>query len=352
MTQEPSATFEAVYESGTSGLVPGLAVAIHDNQSNVVFGPTAAGIVELEVGGQPTGAYRAMLTAPATEGQYSITWSNDGSFDPQAGGGVEDLVIEDTSLELPGLGAAAAGILCNAWTSADAVAECCDADVPSDGVLLDASVAAASELLFLASGRRWPGLCERTVKACEDSTCLCCVQVLTSGYVVYPWDATDYWDRCTCDRSDRIKLAGYVTEISEVTIDSVVVDPSQYAVQEHHWLVRLDGSAWPCTTEVTYVYGKAPPVSGQLAARTLACEIAKACTPGVECAIPNGVVSVSRQGISFERAPLSRDADGKWSTGMFEVDFFLNVLNPNGLTRNAVSWSPVRGSRYARPVPS
>lgn len=351
MTQDPGAVFEAIYESGQTGLAGNLAVAIHDNQSNVVFGPTTLNIVELIVDGQPTGAYRADLTAPAAEGQYTINWSNDGSFDPQAGGGVEDLLVEESSFDLPGLGGEVGAVLCNAWTSAEAVAECCDADVPSDGILLDASVVAASELLYYASGMRWPGLCSRTVKACEDDTCLCCVQVLTSGYVVYPFDV-DYWDRCTCDRDDRIKLAGYVVEITAVTIAGDVVDPSEYEVREHLWLVRLDGTAWPCTTEVEYVYGKAPPVSGQLAARTLACELAKACTPGVECAIPNGVVSVSRQGISFERAPLSRDADGKWVTGMLEVDLFLNIVNPQGLTRNAVSWSPVRGSRYARPVPS
>jgi hypothetical protein len=99
------------------------------------------------------------------------------------------------------------------------------------------------------------------------------------------------------------------------------------------------------------VYGKAPPVSGQLAARALACEIAKSCTPGVECVIPNGVVSMTRNGISFQRAPLGRDANGKWVTGMLEVDLFLNAVNPDGLTRPAVSWSPVRGSRYARPAP-
>jgi hypothetical protein len=347
VTQDPGEVFEAIYEAGQTGLAGNLAVAIHDNQSNVVFGPTTLNIVELVVDGQPTGAYRAMLTAPATEGQYTINWSNDGSFDPQAGGGVEDLLVEESSLDLPSLGDAVAGIVCNAWTTTDDVLDCCTADIGSDLAVLEHAIVAASELLYLASGRRWPGLCSRTVKACEDDTCSCCVQELSRGYIVYPHDV-DYWSRCTCSRSDRVKLAGYVSSITEVTIDGVVVDPSEYEVREHLWLVRIDGSIWPCSTEVTYVFGNAPPVSGQLAARVLACEITKSCTPGIECAIPNGVVSVTRQGISFERAPLARDSDGKWATGMLEVDLFLNITNPHGLTRRGISWSPA--SRYARPT--
>ena len=350
MNQDPGAVFEAVYESGTTGLAGNLAVAIHDNQAVVVYGPTILAIVELIVDGQATGTYRAMLTAPATEGQYSINWSNDGSFDPQQGGAVEDLIVEDTVLDLPSLGGAVSDILCSAWTTPLEVSLCCSADVDSDGVLMDASVVAASELLYFASGKQYVGLCSRTVRGCYDDTCLCCVQVLSRGYVVYP-PGLD-WSTCSCHRDDSLKLAGHVVSITEVTIAGDVVPVDEYEVRENVWLVRLDGSVWPCSTEVTYVHGKAPPVSGQLAARTLACEIAKACTPGVECAIPNGVVSVVRNGISFQRAPLSRDADGKWSTGMLEVDLFLNIVNPHGLTRNAVSWSPVRGSHYARPAPS
>lgn len=351
MTQDPGEIFEAVYESGTPGLAGNLAVAIHDNQSTVVYGPTILGIVELVVDGQPTGTYRAMLTAPATEGQYTINWSNDGSFDPQAGGGVEDLLVEETVLDLPSLGGEVGAVLCSAWTTPLEVSLCCSADVPTDGVLIDASVVAASELLYWASGKRYPGLCTRTVRACYDTTCLCCVQILSSGYVVYPRGFED-WGSCTCSRDDHLKLAGNVVSITEVTIDGDVVSSDDYEVRENLFLVRLDGSAWPCQTEVTYVYGKAPPVSGQLAARTLACELAKACSPDVECVIPNGIVSVTRNGMSFTRAPLSRDAEGKWATGMMEVDLFLNIVNPNGLTRPAVSWSPVRGSRYARPAPT
>ena len=349
MTQDPGAVFEAVYESGTPGLAGNLAVAIHDNQSNVVYGPTILAIVELIIDGEPTGTYRAMLTAPDTEGQYTINWSNDGSFDPQAGGGVEDLVVEDTVLDLPSLGGAVSAVLCSAWTTPEEVSLCCSADVPTDGVLLDSAVVAASELLYFASGKQYVGLCSRTVRACYDDTCLCCVQVLSRGYVVYPWGHDD-WSRCTCSRDDHLKLAGHAQSITEVTIEGDVVAADEYELRESLWLVRLDGTPWPCATEVTYVYGKAPPVSGQLAARTLACEIAKACTPGIECAIPNGVVSVTRNGISFERAPLGRDDNGRWATGMLEVDLFLNIVNPNGLARNSVSWSPVRGSRYARPV--
>ncbi len=355
LTQDPGEVFEAIYESGTTGLVGNLAVAIHDNQSIVVFGPTELNIVELIVDGQATGTYRAMLTAPATLGQYSINWSNDGSFDPQAGGAEEDLFVEDTTLSLPSLGAEVGAILCSAWTTAEDVVECCSAEIGSDTTFLEASIVSASELLYEASGRRFPGFCERTVRACEDNTCPCC-QVLSRGHIVSSWSNWGGlnwgwldWGSCTCDPGSRIKLAGYATEISEVTINGDVVDPSEYHIDEHRWLVRDDGTVWPCQTLVTYVYGKAPPVSGQLAAQELACEIVKSCTPGVECALPSGVTRITRQGITIERSFFVRNKDGIWATGMGSVDFFLNTFNSAGIPRRATVWSPSSRARYARP---
>ena len=74
---ESSASFEAIVEIGISGLVGSLEVQIQDNIGNVVFGPTAANIIESPAG---SGFYQGVLTAPAALGQYSIAWSDDGTF--------------------------------------------------------------------------------------------------------------------------------------------------------------------------------------------------------------------------------------------------------------------------------
>lgn len=361
MTQDPGEVFEAIYESGTTGLVGNLAVAIHDNQSNVVFGPTTLNIVELIVDGQPIGTYRAMLTAPMAEGQYSINWSNDGSFDPQAGGAEEDLLVENTTLTLPSLGAEVGAVLCSAWTTAEDVVGCCSAEIGSDTTFLEASIVAASEMLYDASGRQFPGICERTVRPCQIDSCLCGGQVLSRGHLV-GWDGSCWGGfNCGCQPESRVKLAGYVRSITQVKIDGVVLDPSEYFVQGHRWLIHRSPGRWPqCqiidlpdtedgTFSVTYEFGKAPPVSGQLAAQALACEITKSCTPGVECALPTGVVRVTRQGLTLERSFFVRDRFGVWATGIGAVDFFLNGVNPAGIRRRGTVFSPSSRNRYARP---
>lgn len=364
LTKNPGEVFEAVYESAVSGLAGTVAVAIHDNQSTVVYGPTVLQIVELIVDGQGTGTYRAMLVAPADEGQYTISWSNDGSFDPEAGGAVEDLEVAETALALPSLGGEIGAVLCNAWTTAESMVVCCDAEFDSSGELADSSIVAASELLYLASGKQYPGICAMTVRPCKTDGCSCGYQVLSRGHLV-GWDG-DCWSgyECGCSALSRVRLAGHVQEITSVKIDGVVVDPDTYFVYRNTWLTRKDGLKWPrCqsldrddtdegTFSVSYSYGKAPPVIGQLAAAQLACEIVKSCTPDLECALPNGVTRITRQGITIERNALLRDPKTKiWRTGMDQVDFFLNAVNPHGLARRAIGWSAGSRSRYPMPEP-
>jgi hypothetical protein len=362
MQQEPSAVFEATYDAGVSGLVGALAVAINDNQNNTVLGPTTVGIIELTIAGNPTGSYRAMLTAPATEGQYTIIWSNDGSFDPGTGG-EDELLVQDTSLSLPSLGVDVSdSVLCSAWTTSENVLECCNTDnLGSDIVLLDSAIVGSSELLYLASGKRWAGVCETTVRPCGTDSCLCGLQVLSRGHLV-GWDEwRGCWSGfvCGCRAESVVKLAGHVREITEVLIDGEIVEPDTYFVRRNRDLVRKDGALWPrCQSTdvdddaagafaVTYTYGKAPPVMGQLAAAALACEIIKSCQNDESCALPRGVTRVTRQGITVERSYFVRNRDGVWATGIGEVDYFLNTVNPHGLLRSPTVMSPASRLRYA-----
>ena len=85
--------FEAVFESGLIGLVPGVELAIIDNVGNVVVAASGVGIVEQTIDGNPdTGIYAVTKTAPAAQGQYTLVWSTDGSFDVSTVT-VEDLVV-------------------------------------------------------------------------------------------------------------------------------------------------------------------------------------------------------------------------------------------------------------------
>ena len=362
--------FEAVFESGLTGLVPGIEIAIIDNVGNVVVVASGVGITEQVVDGNPnTGIYAVIKTAPANEGQYTLVWSTDGSFDVSTVT-VEDLVVRELGTVLPPIGVPASGVSlgpCSMWADINQIAACCDVTV--EGVdpfvliaTLTSAMTAASEVLYLTSGKRFAGACQRTVRPCKDDSCGCGYQVLSRGHLV-GWDGTCWsgYD-CGCTPLSRVKLAGSVRSITEVLIDGIVVAPDTYRVDEQKWLVRKDGLRWPrCqaldrdddeegTFAVTYVYGRTPPEIGQSAALALACEIYKSCSGAADCALPTGVTRVTRQGITIERTFLQRDAHGVWRTGIAAVDLFLNAVNPAGLARRGTVWSPSSRARYARPV--
>jgi hypothetical protein len=364
--------FEAVFESGLIGLVPGIEIAIIDNVGNVVVAASGTGITEQVVDGNPdTGIYACIRTAPADEGQYTLVWSTDGSFDVFTVT-VEDLVVRELGTVLPPIGVPASGVSlgpCSMWADINAIAGCCD--ITTEGIdpfvliaNLTSAMTATSEVLYLASGKQFAGACQRTVRPCDPlDPCSFGLQVLSRGHLV-GWDGM-WWGGfdCGCRPVSEVKLAGSVRSITEVMIDGVVIDPATYFVRNQKWLIRKNGARWPfCQTQdvdddapgafaVTYVYGKTPPELGQRAAISLACEIYKSCT-GAECSLPTGVTRVTRQGVTIERAFFQRDAQGVWRTGIAAVDLFLNTVNPRGLQRAATFWSPHRRSRYAPSAPS
>ncbi len=117
MTRAPSESFEATFNSGLTGLVGTVSFKIDDNEGNTVFGPTTAGILEIGV----TGIYSIVVTAPATEGDYSMVWSEDGSYDERHSSN-EDLTVEASILGLSALppltsDPSATGAPCAAWTT-------------------------------------------------------------------------------------------------------------------------------------------------------------------------------------------------------------------------------------------
>lgn len=367
MEQGPSAAFEAVLEAAITGLVGSVEVAIIDNDGNVVVGPTALGITENSVGGTPTGVYTAELTAPASSGQYTIVWSRDGSFAPNTVS-VEDLTVGVTTGGgiLPPITIDGGGALygpCTAWVDTSEIAECCQLPESSNPfeIILDLEKAAtsASQILYELSGRRFSGVCERTVRPCRTG-CSCDWQVLSRGHVIN-WGMDSWYcegNPCGCSSLSTIKLSGYpVREVIEVKIDGSVLAASEYVLHERRFLVRTDSGRWPScqdlsladtepgTFSATYQYGQTPPQFAKSAASQLACEVFKSCA-GIECALPTGTTRVTRQGIEVERAFFARDGTGVWRTGLSSVDAFLNSINPNGLQRGPTVWAP--GRRYAR----
>lgn len=370
MQAESAAPFEATNETGETGLVGTMTVKVVDNDGATPVGPTTANITEIGV----SGVYVWNAPAgPTPLGQYTIMWSTDGSYDPDT--------VSTESLEIVAAGAStpspipSPGVLaqsvgpCTAWLTGDDVALCCNAeDVGTMYELYDDAADVASQLLYEASGRRWPGLCSRDgVRPCHGG-CNCGFQVLSRGHIVqdpylYPVSACE-GRSCWCNDLSRVKLAGYAQEITQVKIDGAVLDASVYRLDEHKWLTRVDGGRWPScahgdradtedgTFSVSYTFGKAPPLAGIEAAKVLACQIYTRCSNSgdVDCAVPQGAVRITRQGITVERAFFRWSREGGWQSGMDAVDQFLNLYNPHGIPRRALFTGPGSRGRYARPV--
>jgi hypothetical protein len=229
---------------------------------------------------------------------------------------------------------------CEAWIDAEAVFDCgpCAA-IPDDeqnATLAEQAAEAASELLYFWSGKRFPGECEATVAPCRIGNW--CGQTIEGVPIAVYLDGCDpctcgAYDpaACSCSKPPTIRLPGRVIEVSEVVVAGEVLDPGDYTVQEHRYLIRTDGGTWPVCQDladpsftVTYTRGQAPPASGVLAAKELACDFYKGCSGG-DCSVPANVTNLVRQGVTmqFVRPTDIGLRDGVVHTGLRAVSMFL-----------------------------
>lgn len=241
-----------------------------------------------------------------------------------------------------------------AWTGINT--GCCD-DFWA-GLTLEEQTAASTAATFImwaATGRQY-GLCEITVRPCGRWPC-------DDGVVGYSWSGgvwTPYvyggqWfncpcgDFCSCSARCRVYLPGPVGSVASVVVDGVTVNPSAYRVDDGRWLIRTDGDCWPYrqnfdidsgsgTFLVTYSRGTAVPQVVLDATGTLACEWAKMCQ-GQDCQLPTRVVTLTRQGTTFDGVPPDQLLDHGF-TGITSVDQIIALVNPHRLTGRLRVLSP------------
>ena len=219
-------------------------------------------------------------------------------------------------------------MLCSPWAED---LEGCGTPPEATEEAVEEALAAASEILYSLSGRIYPGLCEAVFRPC-GSHCNC------------------EYDYCGCNRLPRVFLGYDVASISEVDIAGTPLDSANWLLEEG-WLLRTDGSSWPCcqnigaapgepnTFTVTGMVGTEPTALGIRAVKALAVELVKACIEGEECALPDRVTSLVRQGVSMAILDPMEFLD-KGKVGIYIVDLFLGVANPAGLSRRSSAWSP------------
>lgn len=143
---------------------------------------------------------------------------------------------------------------------------------------------------------------------------------------------------CSCSPSGPkvLSLPGPVQGVEEVTIDGVVVPPSAYRIDRGRWLIRTDGGVWPGCQDmnvpadavgsfvVRYQKGIAVPPGGQVAAGRLACELARAACSDEECALPERIQTITRQGLTVG----VNTSDVAWAqTGIWSIDNWVSTVN-------------------------
>lgn len=194
----------------------------------------------------------------------------------------------------------------------------------------------ATDYLWLWTGRNF-GLCTVVMQPC-GAQCWEGISTWngnTVGAQPTPMIIDGLWynvwcntclDGCSCGAEDSIRLPGPVDSIESVTVDGVAVDPANYRVENHKYLVNKVG-LWPqCGLEVTYKQGVPVPMGGQVAAGILACEFAKALCKDSSCALPERIKNITRQGVTVTLMDDFKTLQ-EGSTGIWLIDSWMQSVN-------------------------
>lgn len=224
----------------------------------------------------------------------------------------------------------------------------------------------ATEILDALTGRRF-AQCEMNYRPCGPKC------QTSFGYMTWPVNApavgagipwmipyvdSGVWRNCvcsggcTCRAAHEVPFPGPVVEVTTVTLDGVVLDPSAYRLDYFRGvpvLVRTDGDPWPDCQDmslgigeigsfnIVYQPGELLPQGGQYAAGLLACDYAKGCTGG-DCVLPQQLVSLSRNGVEVQVAdPTTLLENGL--TGIAQVDQWIRAVNPRAKAQRSRVYS-------------
>lgn len=254
--------------------------------------------------------------------------------------------------------------ICTPWATAD------DLCAQDDAALIESATAwipAASDLLNQFVGGQFPGVCEQTLRPCQqpsgyDSTFSRMNDAVPRG--INRYRAWGFSSGCGCRTTcgcgiAEVRLGAYpVREIVSVVVDGTELDPSEYRLDEHRTLVRLtvDGHnpGWPVSQNlslsdddvgawaVTFLWGRMPPPQGVSAAAVLAVELALGCRPDLadRCRLPRQATSISGEGVAIVLNPSDFLDPATGKLGIWEVDSFVAAYNPNHVDRNGSVWTP------------
>lgn len=228
---------------------------------------------------------------------------------------------------------------CSPWAAVEGFSVCEPGDVRPE-VMADA-LAVATTILFVKTGRVFPGVCVDTWRPSGCWSCSCST-----------------WAGCSCPWYPWLDLrSAPVTSVTSVTVDGVALAASAWKLGDPDdplqagRLYRLDGGTWPCcqdialeatepgTWQIVYPWGEAPPAGGDLMAEILACEYVKLWTGG-KCRLPAHLTTITRENLTSTVVadPQKIIADGQ--VGLPEVDLWVASINPSGADRQPKILNP------------
>ena len=204
------------------------------------------------------------------------------------------------------------------------------------------AVKAASYLMWALSGRRYSGTnttTERYVRFAPlintrliQEAAIVNSRINKALSIVEPWVSAE----------TRIRLRGQpVQEVLTVrNVNGDIVPVDSYYLVDHSTLQFSEGALIvPADIEVSYVYGTQPPTLGKMAARRVAIEFVKLWEGDSDCALPQRVTAVTRQGVTYTVLD-SQDFLEEMRLGIYEVDLFLKTINPNKAQKRSKVFSP------------
>lgn len=231
---------------------------------------------------------------------------------------------------------------CGLWATPQDVVNCdcaCDLTLPDDLVLLTNLLGAAADILYVLSGGRVTGRCDRTVRPCKETSCGC---------------GASSSDACRCCRVSSIPLL----DLGDIDVTSVIIDGAPLPAAEWRMsyigglphLVRQASSddmpTWagcqqlwrplgdPHTWSITYTSG----IRGDAqAAIELACELAKGCRRAPSC-LPGTADRLSWQGTSINIQDAADEARAAGQS-LPAVARFVAIYNPKNRPM-PMSWTP------------
>lgn len=241
----------------------------------------------------------------------------------------------------------------------------CAAWITYSAAQQDAALNVATTIMWAATGRRF-GACEITIRPCQSKERAEAYRAYPAWWtrgdssgMPYPFLMDGVWRNCGCGVGCccaprcEITLDGPVSEVVEVMVGGIVLDPTEYRVdvtQGSYRLVRMSEGCWPTCQDfnepgdgehafqVTYGRGVPTPQSVLDATAILACSLGKRLAGG-DCGLPPRVSSLTRQGVTADFIVSEIDVD-TFTTGIDLVDMVIRAQNPSRRTRPPVVLSP------------